>query len=450
MSTYSSQSPDQVHSFFNRGNMKNYVKFQEASFQNYISLYGVQLEYFARNIDYYDEKGNIRYLFNRQGGLNKKIRDFSYFTGPDCFGFNAMMQIKAILDYGTDNFMFTGFGLDTTNDGKMYITKKQFNQHCLQYFGLPKNAFINLDVSLNILNWKTITDVPQEIYFNPEENLTYKATIQIPEIDVSNIEEGSIKLDNIIKNIGFPATDNTFYSTVYENNRFVEIDDNSVVTEITNIKYDQFGTGTCKIKIAFEIAYNSFTERQDSHYNTLTFDFANNGAPQTITFAPKVGDFVRLKMMDNEEVFRDYEITFVTDVNLDKDSISPYITNFCWECSITRRKPSHEVVDVKDKDGNYVPPMEKGIESVIDNRQTQVVQEITREEEVYDYNDKFADVNGELVENIDYGKDAIFGSLDDADILMPSNIKETKYKGIRGVKDKKIISSEVPDKYIKK
>ena len=80
-----------------------------------------------------------------------------------------MMQIKAILDYGTDNFMFTGFGLDTTNDGKMYITKKQFNQHCLQYFGLPKNAFINLDVSLNILNWKTITDVPQEIYFNPEE-----------------------------------------------------------------------------------------------------------------------------------------------------------------------------------------------------------------------------------------------------------------------------------------
>ena len=41
--------------------------------------------------------------------------------------------------------------------------------------------------------------------------------------------------------------------------------------------------------------------------------------------------------------------------------------------------------------------MEKGIESVIDNRQTQVVQEITREE-VYDYNDKFADVNGELVE----------------------------------------------------
>ena len=55
-----------------------------------------------------------------------------------------------------------------------------------------------------------------------------------------------------------------------------------------------------------------------------------------------------------------------------------------------------------------------------------------------------------LLKNIDYGKDAIFGSLDDADILMPSNIKETKYKGIRGVKDKKIISSEVPDKYIKK
>ena len=47
-----------------------------------------------------------------------------------------------------------------------------------------------------------------------KKNLTYKATIQIPEIDVSNIEEGSIKLDNIIKNIGFPATDNTFYSTV--------------------------------------------------------------------------------------------------------------------------------------------------------------------------------------------------------------------------------------------
>ena len=55
--------------------------------------------------------------------------------------------------------------------------------------------------------------------------------------------------------------------------------------------------------------------------------------------------------------------------------------------------------------------MEKGLESVLNKQEQQNVQTITREEEVYDYDDQFADVNGMLINNIDHNKDAIWGSM---------------------------------------
>ena len=57
--------------------MKKYVKIQEAYFQDYITLYGIQVEYFSRNLNYYDANGNIKELFNSEGGLNHKIKDYT-------------------------------------------------------------------------------------------------------------------------------------------------------------------------------------------------------------------------------------------------------------------------------------------------------------------------------------------------------------------------------------
>lgn len=439
---------DFQNSFFIKENMKNYLKIQESSFQNYIMLYGIELEYFARSIDYYDNLGNIKNLFNNQGRPNKNIRDFCYFRGPECYGFKAMMQIRAILDYGTDNFMFTGFGLDNTNDGKMYITKRQFNQYCLQYFGLPKTANINIDLNISIINWKNITTVSFEVPFNVNENLIYKAEVQLPEFDI-NQDYANLDLGNIIKNISFPVSDiNPEYSTSFENNKFVELDEDSISTTISDIKIDRLGTGSATVNLQFTIAYNSFYNVNNCHYET--FDAYINeytGETMPITFAPKVGDFIRLRMLDNPSVYRDYQIEFVNDVNLDKDAVSPFITNFCWECAISRRKPSHEEVEVLNNNVKQ-PSMEKGIESVIDNRQTQLMQDITREEEVYDYGDQFADVAGDLVNNIDYSKDAVFGSLSDPDFDI-GELKGAKNRKLKSTKGKQIVPAFEPKEFLK-
>ena len=40
-------------------NLQNYVKIQESQYQEYTRLYGVNIDYFARNINYYDSEGNI-------------------------------------------------------------------------------------------------------------------------------------------------------------------------------------------------------------------------------------------------------------------------------------------------------------------------------------------------------------------------------------------------------
>lgn len=432
--------------------MKKYVKIQEAYFQDYITLYGIQVEYFSRNLNYYDANGNIKELFNSEGGLNHKIRDYTYFNGPERYEFGVMMPIKVITDYGTDNFMFQGMGLDMTTEGKFYITKKQFQQDCLQFFGLPKQANISLTIPCEIRDWKTYCPVNKVIPFYPEKALTYKVEVSIPEVDPDTTTE----LGDIIENISFPTTGkvNPEYATNYKNNQFVEIDEESINSQISDVSYNKEGKGNCNILLNFSISYNSFRESNDSHYDTLDGIINKFGEDKEvpITFAPKVGDFIRLRMLDNPNQFRDYAITFVNDTNLDKDSISPYITSFVWECSITRRKPSHEIVNIEEpnKPNTPVPSMEKGIESVLDNRQQQTMQDITREEEVYDYNQRFDDVNGELVDNIDYQKDAIFGSLGNSDEQMPTHIKDVDWKTMRETKKKKMVSSSSSKRYTKR
>ena len=168
--------------------------------------------------------------------------------------------------------------------------------------------------------------------------------------------------------------------------------------------------GNVEIEFKFNISYNTFKTNYNPHWDTLDA-VLENGETLPITFAPKVGDIVRVKMIDDPNVFRDYTITFVNDTNLSKDGISPLMTNYCWECSITRRKPSYEEIDVVDDKGIKVEQMEKGLESVLNKQEQQDVQTITREEEVYNYDDQFADVNGILVDNIDVYKDAVYGSM---------------------------------------
>lgn len=404
----SSKSATSHFSFMNRENVAMYVKIQEAQFQEYCNLYGVEVDYFSRNIDCYDKDGNVRNLIV-DGKYNTKLRDFTYFSGPEVYNFGIKMPIRFLVDYGTDNYMFAGFGVDTTNDAKIYITKKQFSNNCLQFFGLPKNADVSFKKKFKVSNWKIVDCGEIEVPFNVEDDLVYNAKVKLNKFDSIEIDD-EFSAD-IITGFNFPTSSiNPEYSSVIDNNKFIEFDEDSFSAKIVSNKITKKGNGHVEIECKFNISYNTFKTNYNPHWDTLDA-VLENGETLPITFAPKVGDIVRVKMIDDPNVFRDYTITFVNDTNLSKDGISPLMTNYCWECSITRRKPSYEEIDVVDEKGVKVEQMEKGLESILNKTEQQNVQTITREEEVYDYDEQFADVSGMLVDNIDVYKDAVYGSM---------------------------------------
>lgn len=404
----SSKSATSQFSFVNRDNIAMYVKIQEAQFQEYCNLYGVVVDYFSRNIDYFDRAGNIKNLIVN-GKYNSKIRDYTYFSGPERDDFSVMMPIRFVVDYGTDNFMFAGFGVDTTNDAKIYITKKQFSNNCLQFFGLPKNKDVSFKHKFKVSKWKIVDCGELNLPFEVEDDLVYNAKVKLN--DFSKIELDDTFDHTVITGFEFPITKvNPEYTSIIDNNKFIEFDEDTFSAKVIYSKIGKRGSGTIEIEFSFNIAYNTFETNYNPHWDTLDA-VLDDGRTVPITFAPKVGDIVRIRMIDDPNIFRDYTITFVNDTNLSKDGISPLMTNYCWECSITRRKPSHEVIDAVDEKGVSVEQMENGLETIVNKKEQQDVQTLTREEEVYDYDEQFADVNGMLVNNIDAYKDGVYGSM---------------------------------------
>lgn len=409
MARHSSRSAASSFSFINNENVKNFVKIQEAQFQEYIQLYGIDCEYYSRNLDYYDRNGNIRNLI-KDGKYNSEIRDFTYFHGPERSDFGIMMPIKFAVDYGQDTFMFSAFGADASNDAKIYVTKKQFTANCLEFFGLPKNVDIVITKEFEVVNERIACDVELNLPFVVENDLTYSLKVKLNNLD--NINVGDVFDYSVITGINFPvSTINPGSSSVVDANWFAEIDEGSFSAEVIEsdiIKRGQRrGSGKITVQFKFNLSYNSFKTNYNPHWDTL--DAVLNpytGQTVPVTFAPKVGDIVRIKLVDDSEVFRDYVITFVNDINLSKDGISPLLTNFIWECNIVRRKPSYEDIEVEGKD-----QMENGLETIVHKSEQEKVQIITREEEVFDYDQEFDDVNDMIIDNIDSHKDGVFGSL---------------------------------------
>lgn len=408
-------------SFLNRENIINYTRIQEAQFEEYCNLYGVNLQYFSRSMDFYLPNGRIKQILvpnpdpttavEKPVIFNKTLRDFTYFNGPETLSFGFQMPLKGYLHYASDTFMFSGFGMDTTSDATLYITKKSFSEQCKQFFGKPSELAVNLTYNTKIKKWKNAITNEFKIPFEVNDHTKYNVIVQFPEFD--DLTNGAIiPATNIIKGFDFPVSSiNPEYSTTVSSNHFIEIEENSISCTLSNVSVTAKGNGSATINLSFTIYYNDFEPpaTDQAHYTTL--DTVINQQTVPVTFAPKVGDIIRLPLIttpNDATQFRDYTITYVNDTNLSKDSISPFLGAYIWECTVTRRKPSHE--DLPDTLGGLeTNQMEKGIETVLNKTEQNIAQDITREEAVYDYTEEYDDVLGLL--NIDMEKDGIFGSL---------------------------------------
>ncbi len=392
-----------------QNNIKQYVKIQEALYQEYCQLYSISVEYFSRNLNY----------FNSDGSLNKDLNsDFTFFNGPETRPFSLVIPMKGLLSYGSDAFMFNDFGIETTTDGTFYITKKQFYFDCLQYGGKYSNPITKTIKFTQPVKYKKIRKFEKTITVNADddpENKTFDLTVKFDDI---KIESNDFTIGNIFNNIVAitrpviipDSVLGTVYSTYYETNNFIGINHNEIPCHIT---VDENKIATFEFDI--NITYNWYDLNNNAHWNTFDQLDETTGLPTgvRIPYEPKVGDFIRVKMVNDPTDFRDYYITNVADTNFSSDKFSPFLSKFIWECSITMRPPSLEHI----ADGK--PQQAPGIETEEQFNEEFNLQSNTNEKFVYDYQntkellsqvkDDKTGTEKTYIEPLDYEKDNVYG-----------------------------------------
>ena len=408
-------------------NLTNYVKIQESQYQEYTRLYGVNVDYFARNINYYDSEGNI----------NKALpSDFTFFTGPETRDFIWKIPLTVVIDYGQDAFMFSNFGIETTSEGSFYITKRQFYYDCLQYGGKTSNIEnFKIEFRRKLTKAGNIGKFKQTCWVDAGDN-SFEVNLDVPKIDVNKRHEFIVEqFDDYITSITRPTVpSNTDMGKVWS----TEYDIGTAIgVQKEQVYYNQFNEFIkltkdnilCLVRIEgneaiftfeLDVVFNYYDLNNNAHWNTFDTIDDETGLPtgKQLMYEPQVGDFIRLYMLDNPKVFRDYKITNVSDTNFSGDKFSPFLSTFLWECTFTLRNESNEVIP----QGNETrPPNTESIEQQAEqlNLQTE-----TREKYVYDYQNTkevITDINETkgTVEKIilvpkDTNKDEVFGGFGEA------------------------------------
>ncbi len=383
--------------FYKQDNIKIAQQIQKAQFAEYISLYGIELDYFSRNLDYFSDNGE---------DINSNTYDYTVWSGPETSNFGLKIPIVAVIDYGSDSFMFSSFGADMTSEGTFYITKEQFQVDCMSFGGCESEE-ININESYKI-ECKDFKVDPYDIEILSNNKL-YEIVIEdkngIDFIDNVNIDNNYENFNAIVELKKPTNSDVVGHIYIERNDNYISKIETLSATILGVL--DETGKGILDVNITGKAKLNKFNKLDNARNSTKTskyLDIKNESIP--ITYKPKTGDFVRMYMVDDVTNFRDYEITQVVDADLSDDGISPYITAFLWKCSFVRRKASSESFDTPIQNEMTQEPK---LETTKMKEADIEIQTITAEDKGYNYGKSDIEYEDAILQQIDTGLDKVYG-----------------------------------------
>lgn len=291
--------------FMSQANLQSQQKLIKGYYQQLINSYGIDVQYFRKNYEFFDPNG----LLNADGNV-----DWTY--GYDSsYSYGNETTMRTMIIFGSDSFIFSMIGADSEQDGKAYFTKEQFELDMIDAVGIVTTDTFETSFDVDIIDFEGSYDFTENydlFSITFQDDLTYSE---------SGLVSGSISLP--VTNIETIINEDINGNKSYVHNWIVQGSITGIITGVL----DENGDGTLSIQASGDLTYN----------RPLNITESNGWG-----IAPQVGDFIRITFGDGTT--EDYIFTKITDRDLQNDGISPFLGKFVWKCDFTRKNYSHETV----------------------------------------------------------------------------------------------------------
>ena len=295
--------------FLQHSNTEEFRKVLHGYFAEQIQMYGFDIQYFSRDHSFYDPAGILK---------DDYIGGFTY--GEDASPkYEIPVDMKGLFEVGNDSYLFSMIGVEAQHDGKLFFSKDQFELDMLETSGVITSGHYNEDFTFELTDLDTL-------------DYTASGTLE----DFTMLFGGSLDLDIISGDI-----DQTFVIDPLEITRADATINTSIAGQKNYIK-DWIMQGTFEGSIA-----GSGIDIGDSVILNISGDIVYNTPPTSNEsmgwgIAPIVGDFFRLTFPDG--TYEDYELSHVTDRDINQDGISPLMEKYIWKCTYVRRTVDHAIM----------------------------------------------------------------------------------------------------------
>lgn len=291
--------------FMSQANLSAQQKLAKGYYQQLIRMYGVTVQYFRKNYEFFDPNG----LLNADGNV-----DWTYGYDSD-YSYGNETEMIGYIEMGNDAFIFSMIGADAEQDGKIFFTKEQFELDMLDAVGVVTTDEFETEFDVDVLDFTGSYEHTED--YDPF-SITYADDILFSE---GGIVSGAISLT--VDEINTEINNDIEGEKSYVHNWVVQ----GSMSGYYSGELDEDGNGTVTVSASGDLTYNKpFTSTSSNGWG----------------IAPQVGDFIRITFGDGTT--EDYTFTKVTDRDLQNDGISPFLGKFVWKCDFTRKNYSHEEV----------------------------------------------------------------------------------------------------------
>lgn len=275
------------------------IKYIQKHFDDMIRIYGIPLTYFRKKNTFFEQD------------LSKKTANPIY--GEDrCADYYIEQEVRAFLNITEYQWLYNAMGFEAQEQITIYISIPDFQDKFIEQVGSLTTEEIEVEVEGN-LTFREVTGVIDrpEFYATLYGELDDKNNVEIfPKAEQRPIGSAFYKSDVVHVSQKLP--------TIY---------------------------GSLKGKIKSDP--NDFRKIKGKVKGSLQFpSLQNKDSGPTWKIAPQVGDFFKLNY---PEITEEYVITEIFDRILNNNGgINPLLGKFVYQCTATRRNPSHE--ELKNED----------------------------------------------------------------------------------------------------
>jgi len=286
--------------FLKKSNVAETQKLYKNYYHDLIHSYGIDVVYFRRDLSFYESpSGRADYTYGEDTTA-------TYFLTANMVIFQEQMG---------DAFLLNKFGIDTNADATIYMTRDDFTEQFRSKIGTPTSAYVVSYLSGDILGGVGI--VSGMVFSDDLSGITSgsvttstSGTFTAPYSGVVVPLQSPVNPD--IKNVDYYDYGNRLMS--------------GTLSGSVTVTTDVFGSGVCTGSCSGILNYFLPTAVKSGPYWDIS---------------PQVGDFFRLSYPDNTQ--EDYEISMLSDRNLQTDGLNPLLSKYIWKCNATRKDPSYEV-----------------------------------------------------------------------------------------------------------